>query len=314
VRSSAWRPEWMPGAWADVDRAGDWLEELAAIEAPDLIHFNDYCHAARGWSAPVVVVGHSCVWSWWRAVRGGDPPAAWREYRRQVQAGLLAADRVVAPTRAMLSELERAYGPLPHGRVVWNGRAWRWRPGATAVAGRFPLVMSTGRMWDEAKNLALLECAAAQVSWPIAVAGEDHDPGGALVGAERLTLLGRLSTHELASWLERAAIYASPARYQPFGLAALEAAQAGCALVLGDIASQRELWAAAAVYVPPDDPAALARALNRLIGDPERLRGLATAARIRAGCFHAAGMADRYLAVYREARVAAGLATEVHRS
>ena len=64
-------------------------------------------------------------------------------------------------------------------------------------------------------------------------------------------MLGRLSAGELADWYARAAIYALPARYEPFGLSALEAALSGCALVLGDIPSLREIWGDAALFVPP---------------------------------------------------------------
>ena len=47
--------------------------------------------------------------------------------------------------------------------------------------------------------------------------------------------LGVLAPAELRRKLERAAIFAAPALYEPFGLGILEAAAAGCALVLGDI-------------------------------------------------------------------------------
>lgn len=318
IHASSWRLEWMPNAWADVDRAGDWLEELAAVEQPDLIHFNNYCHAARGWNAPIVVVGHSCVWSWWRAVHGEDPPDEWREYRRQVRAGLLAADRVVAPTRAMLTALERAYGPLPHGRVVRNGRARGSHDGfgarmphadrAIDPANKFPFVMSAGRLWDEAKNLATLDRAAADIRWPIAVAGEARHPDGSFATADHVTLLGKLSPPDMAAWLERAAIYAAPARYEPFGLSVLEAGLAGCALVVGDIDSLREVWGSAACYVPPDDPAALSEAVTRLIHDPARRHVLSRAARARALSFDAGHMAEGYLNVYREAVSVAGRA------
>jgi glycogen(starch) synthase len=51
-----------------------------------------------------------------------------------------------------------------------------------------------------------------------------------------------------------------PARYEPFGLSVLEAALSGCALVLGDIASLREVWGGAACYVRPGDSRAAPRA------------------------------------------------------
>ena len=96
------------------------------------------------------------------------------------------------------------------------------------------------------------------------VAGDGRHPEGGGAGElENLRHLGRLAPADLASWLGRAAIYALPARYEPFGLSILEAALAGCALVLGDIDSLRELWDGCALFVPPEDDDALAEALNR---------------------------------------------------
>ena len=66
------------------------------------------------------------------------------------------------------------------------------------------------------------------------------------------TTLGLLSWKS-TTWMARAAIYALPARYEPFGLTALEAGLSGCALVLGDIPSLREVWGETACFVPPDD-------------------------------------------------------------
>jgi len=106
----------------------------------------------------------------------------------------------------------------------------------------------------------------------------------------------------------RASIFASPARYEPFGLAALEAAQAGCALVLGDIPSLREVWGDAALFVPPDDDEALLAAL-RTASRPRELHVLASRARARAARYApeatAAGMAQAYGHVLAGARTGA---------
>lgn len=71
----------------------------------------------------MLAVGHSCVLSWWRAVKKEDAPARYDRYRRAVSSGLRAADIVVAPTRAMLDQLELFYGPLRRSRVIYNGLA-----------------------------------------------------------------------------------------------------------------------------------------------------------------------------------------------
>jgi len=110
VHESDWALEWMDDPWDDVRRAGEWLRALEAALAPELVHLNGYAHAALGWQAPVTVVAHSCVCSWWEAVKGEPAPDTWDRYRAAVAAGLAAADVVVAPTRAMADLLSRHYG------------------------------------------------------------------------------------------------------------------------------------------------------------------------------------------------------------
>lgn len=299
--AATFRLEWMEEPWDDVARAGEWLLALERREAPDVVHLNGFSHGALPFRAPKLVVGHSCVLSWFEAVRGAPAPAAWDRYRRAVRAGLLGADAVAAPSAAMAAALVRHHGPLPAPAVVPNGRdAARFPPGEKA-----PLVLGAGRLWDEAKGAAALAAAAPELPWPVAIAGEARAPGagdGPPAAAPPVRgaplLLGPLPERELARWLGRAAIFAHPARYEPFGLAVLEAALAGCALVLGDLESLRENWAGAATLVPPGDAAALAAALRALAGDGDRRRALAARARARALELTPARMADGYLALY----------------
>jgi glycosyltransferase involved in cell wall biosynthesis len=97
----------------------------------------------------------------------------------------------------------------------------------------------------------------------------------------------------------RAAVFAAPARYEPFGLGPLEAARARCALVLGDIPSLREVWGDAALFVDPSDDDALAAAIRRLIDDDPLRSEMAERARARACGFTPERTAAGYLEVYR---------------
>ncbi len=286
---SHYRLEWMPDAWDDVDRAGNWLLDLEVRFRPDLIHLNGYVHGALPWNAPVLVVGHSCVLSWWRAVMHEPAPGAWNRYRDRVKAGLAASDLVVAPSAAMLIELERLYGPLRGARVIPNGRS----PKLFRPAPKRPIILTAGRLWDQAKNVALLEGIASRLKWPVYAAGEGADSE-----SPNFYPLGRLPHATLADWFSQASIYALPARYEPFGLSVLEAALSGCALVLGDIPSLRENWDGAARFISPDDPEAAVRAMNSLIDDRPARLALKAAARERALRFTPEKMARAYLAAY----------------
>jgi glycosyltransferase involved in cell wall biosynthesis len=298
--------EWQDDPWVDVERAGEWLLDAAEALSPDVVHLNGYAHGVLPWDLPVVVVGHSCVLSWHDAVRGGTSSAHTGAYCDAVRLGIRGADALVAPTTAMLAALERLYAPSSPTIVIPNGR----EAAAFAPRAKEPFVAGVGRLWDEAKNLETLDRAAAALPWPVLLAG---DSGGRRCSAARL--LGELPPDATAALLARASVFAAPARYEPFGLAALEAGLSGCALVLGDISSLREVWGDAAAFVPPDDAEALAYAVLRLIASPPMCRAAALRARRRALRYDSASMTDGYVRLYRrlvrERAPAQATATEV---
>jgi len=302
--------EWMQDAWADVDAAGDWLMDLEDRLQPDVVHLNGYCHGGLSWQSPTVMVAHSDVLSWWRAVHGTAAPAEWDEYRRRVRRGLHSANAVVAPTRAMLNSLVRHYGELDNARVIHNGR----NADDLTSSWKEPFVFAAGRLWDEAKNVAAVDHVADRASWPVFIAGDTSAPSGAAplqvpLASERL--VGKLSQEEMRTFFAHASVFVAPARYEPFGLCILEAALSGCALVLGDISSLRELWDGAALFVQADDDAGLADALE-MLATHEWMRGeLAWRARERASRYSSSRMGELYADLYRElmsAHIPAGAA------
>ena len=300
LEESAFRLEWMAARGADLERAGGWLLRLEREHRPDVIHLNHLVHGNLPWRGPVLVTGHSSVASWWQAVHGTALPAKWVTYEQRVARSLQAAHCVTAPTHAMLSQLHRYYGPLPAlTAVVPNGRDPALFPRSHR---KEHLVLSAGRLWDAAKNVRALAVVAPLVEWPVCIAGEavSLDGGWTEIGATNLHLLGALAPQELLSWYARAAIYALPARYEPFGLTALEAALSGCALLLGDIPSLREIWGNAAWYVAPDDHAGLRARLEELIWNDAARTELAARAAEVAPRLSAESMAQGYLRLYYE--------------
>jgi glycosyltransferase involved in cell wall biosynthesis len=288
--------EWMSDPWEDVNATGEWLLRLEAVFRPDVIHLNGYAYGQKRFSAPVLTACHSCCLSWWSAVMRSPAPSYWERYRREVAAGLAGADVVVAPSRAIADAIASIYEPPAKPQVIYNGRPTQ-RAQASAKRN---LILSAGRLWDEAKNIALLRHVAQDVDWPIEVAGNADHPDGRRECVDGLKLLGLLSPDDVARRMEEASIYALPAKYEPFGLSILEAAQAGCALVLGDIPSLREIWSDAAIYVDPTSAAQLRDALRLLIDRPDLRSAMAARSTARAKRYTPEKMAAAYFRHYHE--------------
>jgi len=289
--------EWAQSPWEDVERAGDWLLGVASTLHPDIVHLNGYCHAVLPWKAPAIVVAHSCVRSWWRAVHGVAAPAEWDRYTGAVMEGLRAAHLVVAPSLAMIAMLHDEYGAFGPWTVIPNGRAVVDHM-ADSIPFKSDVVFAAGRLWDKAKNIGALSSIAHELSWRVVIAGAGG-ADGLDAPAANVTRLGLLDPSTIARWYARASIYVLPAWYEPFGLSVLEAAASGCALVLGDLPSLRENWSDAAVFVNPGDRRELAVAIQRLIENPTERRRLALRAMARARQFTVSRMADAYLEAYQ---------------
>lgn len=271
------------------------LRRLAKQFAPDVFHSNQFCFGALPLPCPKVVVAHSDVLGWARAVRGdaGLEETDWlRTYRTLVTDGVAGAAATVAPTEWMLGELRAHFGMVPHGRVIANGRS----VAAPRIAKKLQAV-TAGRVWDAAKGMDVLEECMSPM--PILIAGETVAPE-ATYDATRLrrrVLLGRLTEAQMLDLFAESAVYLVTSCYEPFGLSAVEAAQCGCAIVARDIHSQREVWGDDAVYFR--DAASLCVALEKLATKEDRLHEMQSRAAVRARSIYTRGhMCAEYLRLY----------------
>jgi glycosyltransferase involved in cell wall biosynthesis len=301
--------EWQDPQGDDRQRVLDYLGTLEERLRPHVVHLNGYREACAGWRAPVLVAAHSCVGSWWQACRGSTPSeAGWQSYLADVAAGLAAADRWVAPTAAFRDSIQQLYAPPRTGAVIFNGIA-----SGNQSTTKEPFILAAGRLWDEAKNVRMLPAIAGGLDWPVQIAGAMHHGDSAASAEHGVTWLGELPAAELRALMGQAGVFVSPAVYEPFGLTVLEAASSGCALVLSDIATFRELWDGAALFVNPRDEGELRAALNTLAHDGTLRGELQLAARKRAERYGLEAKVDAYEALYcdmlsRPARRAAPVA------
>lgn len=289
--------EWLDWPWADMRAAGDWLLELEQRHDPDVVHVNAYGHAALPFRAPAVVTIHGCACSWWRAVYRARSPSLYDRYRDLVNAGLERARVVVAPTIAAWEMFIREHGGHDTVYVVPHGIPADGAPRDT----KLPFFLAAARRWDEAKNVELLRKASPELLWPVRIAGDTEDTTSARPSSPKLGWLGSLERAHLLRWMRSASVFLLPAKYEPFGFTALEAALSGCALVLADLPSLREVWGGAALYFSPDSPAELVRKANVLAEQASLRNSLAARAYERAQCFTVERMVEAHLGIYREA-------------
>jgi glycosyltransferase involved in cell wall biosynthesis len=286
--------DWMVTEGDSLDRGTGILASLARDWNADVLHLNlpsQACGLADG--CPVVVASHSCVPTWWRAVQGTDLPNPWAWQVQRNQAGFQRADAVVVPSTSHGTALNAVYDRLPPLHVIHNATG-----AEPADARKEPMVLSVGRWWDPGKNGAILDEAASTTPWPIILAGPLDGPNGQKIAFRNVRTPGVLPHRDVLALMRRSVIFAAPSRYEPFGLAVVEAAITGAVLVLADIPTFRELWSEAALFVSPDDSTGWSRALTDLAGDSVLRERLSAKAQARAGEFTLARQAAQFHALY----------------
>jgi glycogen(starch) synthase len=259
--------EWMQDAEAGIRESARHLARIIDQCRPDVLHLSQFCYGALEVGIPKVVVAHSDVRTWWKAVHSDDPPATgWFDwYTSLVLKGVACADALVTPSRWMLDQLREHYELPSQCRVIYNGRD----PALFCSSRRKAnTVLSVGRTWDEAKQIQLL--LARRQCVPIGIAGSANHPdrtfshSPALEFTGNYTFWGEQDESHLCALYADASTYAATSRYEPFGLAPVEAALSRCALIANDIPVFRELWRDAAVFFKRNDPDSLAGSIGVL--------------------------------------------------
>jgi glycosyltransferase involved in cell wall biosynthesis len=302
---TGFRLEWMQNAAKDVVDSSEYLRGIINDCKPDLLHLSQFCYGALDVELPKIVVAHSDVMSWSLAVRGEQPDDLWAKwYRRTVENGLAGASLIVAPSQAMLDALEFCYGEQAHPRVIYNGRS----PALfNPFVSKHNYAASVGRLWDEGKQSRLLTRLSTSpipifLAGATAVSGEaaDGDAASDAKSTRSIQFKGELSESEMRELLSRAAIYIATSKYEPFGLAPLEAALSRCLILANDIPSLREIWDDAAFYFRGSDAESLREALVLLHGDRQLRLHYANRAYERARRLYTADrMVDEYVESYQ---------------
>ncbi len=291
---SAYKLEWMEDSDTDVRRAARWLRDIYEEVKPDILHFNNFGQTDQQWDCPVITVYHSCVHTWWKAVHNEPLPAYWQGYSAVLKNALERSDFIITPTLSMRKQVEEAMGSQVNFDTFYNGI-----PIQRKDFKKEPFILTAGRIWDDAKNINLLCRIADKLPWPVYVAG-DNSKSAIDIAYNNVRFLGQLDYESMQDLMGNASIFVMPSMYEPFGLAVLEAASAGCALVLSDIPTFRELWGDAASYFDLNNEQELLQTLFKLIEDDNCLRQYGERACEKSSLFTADAMATSYYTLYKQ--------------
>jgi glycogen synthase len=230
--------------------------------------------ARRCRPVPLVIETH--------ADRGRGTPG-WEMYARSVtRLTLRAADRIVAHTPSEAALLRSLGADPARVAVIPNGldlAEFGGQPPRTDASGPLTLLF-VGRLAPEQKGLEPLLRAFARLpaasGTRLRLVGQDWG-GGALVARlarelhveDRVTLTGALPRGQVLREYAAADIFVLPSLFEPFGLVLMEAMAAGLPIVASRVGGIPEVVAEGenALLCPPNDSAALAGALDRLVRD-----------------------------------------------
>ncbi len=117
---------------------------------------------------------------------------------------------------------------------------------------------------------------------------------------DRVLFPGFVPDGELPLWYNAAELFVYPSRYEGFGLPPLEAMACGTPVIVSDQSSLPEVVGEAGVQLPPDDPAAWAKAMATLLESPGERQALREAGLQRARGFTWQATARATAALYRQ--------------
>ena len=236
---------------------------------------------------------------------------AWAQ--RVLRESLREADAITACSEQTLTEAEEWFGESlrAKGQVVHNGVAAH-EAMAVPYSHPNPYILAIGRHVPQKGFDVLLRALAVLTGanlpkFDLILAGDgpEHPALRALAAelgvAERVHFPGRVEHDEALRLFAGSLFFVLPSRKEPFGLVNLEAMMTGKAVIASRVGGVPEIVndKQNGLLVPPEDPAALARAIAQLMTNVPLRRKLGLAGRERAKCFTWARAVDRYFSVYQ---------------
>ncbi|MDU0369158.1 glycosyltransferase family 4 protein [Hymenobacter endophyticus] len=233
---------------------------------------------------------------------------------RRLERTVQRADRIIAVSEHTRADILRLLPVAPEKvRVVYHGYTDREYPSAgpaLPVPARYVLFTGSRALYKNfgcvVEALALLPATQAQGLHLVCAGGGPFTPTEhALLQragwADRAHQFGPVSDAQLNLLYRQAQAFIFPSEYEGFGLPILEAYGQQCPVLLSQASCFPEIAREAALYFPPNQPAALAEQLGRLLTDARLRRELVQLGQLRLLDFTWQHTARRTRTVYEEA-------------
>ncbi len=240
--------------------------------------------------APVVGMVHHPL-----GLESGLEPERARALLRNEAAVLGRVAHVIVPSEHIAGTVVRDLGVAPEKiTVAYPGFE---RAGDVARPGtqkaQPPLILSVGLLARRKGHDVLLEALGrlTALDWQAEIVGKAHDAHTAraleaqaakLGLQDRVSFAGEIGAEALQDAYARASLFALATRYEGYGMVLSEAMLSGLPVVSCRVGAVPETVGDAALLVAPDDPGALAGAIESLLTDPGAAEHYAAAARARA--------------------------------
>lgn len=205
---------------------------------------------------------------------------------RNEAAALQHTAHVIVPSPETARVLSRDFGVDPNRMTI--APPGFDRPSVDRYRSDPPLILSVGLLARRKGHDVLLDALAriSDLRWRAEIVGKVHDENTAdalysqadALGLEaRVSFTGEVEPAELISKFNAASVFALATRYEGYGMVLSEAMMFGLPIVSCDVGAVPDTVGNAGLLAPPDDPAAFAAALRRILSAPneaERLAGL----------------------------------------
>lgn len=238
-------------------------------------------HGPRFYVPPTCAAGvvtiHDCAF---RKIPGLVDDGTARYFDSLIRRGLRSSRAVIAISRSTAEDLAGIYGarvgnitvipPACGGEFSVMDRVEACRKVAERFGVKRPFLLAVGAR-EPRKNINRLIRAFGLPGIPddlqLVVAGGSGRGGMPHVDGGRVFFPGYVDTADLVCLYNAAEAFVFPSLYEGFGIPVLEAMACGCPVICSNTSSLKEFFSGASVQVDPQDVAAIAQGIVRVLSD-----------------------------------------------